>query len=76
MATCSSILAWTVPCTEEPGGRQSMWSQNRTRLSTHTGDSVDSALGRHSLPLTLRRLLSPYSPPSTKAFASGQQRAL
>ena len=27
MATCSSILAWRIPWTEEPGGLQSMWSQ-------------------------------------------------
>ena len=27
MATHSSILAWRIPCTEEPGGLQSMWSQ-------------------------------------------------
>ena len=27
MATRSSILAWRVPWTEEPGGLQSMWSQ-------------------------------------------------
>jgi len=27
MATHSSILAWKIPWTEEPGGRQSMWSQ-------------------------------------------------
>ena len=24
MATHSSVLAWTIPCTEEPGGLQSM----------------------------------------------------
>ena len=36
-ATHSSILAWEIPWTEEPGGLQSMESQkNRTRLSTHT----------------------------------------
>ena len=28
MATHSSILAWEIPCTEEPGGLQSMRSQN------------------------------------------------
>ena len=28
MATPSSILAWEIPCTEEPGGLQSMRSQN------------------------------------------------
>ena len=27
MATCSSILAWEIPWTEEPGGLQSMGSQ-------------------------------------------------
>ena len=27
MATNSSILAWRIPWTEEPGGLQSMWSQ-------------------------------------------------
>ena len=38
MATHSSILAWRIPWTEEPGGLQSMGSQSRTRLSdfTHT----------------------------------------
>ena len=40
MATHSSIPAWRIPWTEEPGGLQSMWSQrvdtteqlNRTEL--------------------------------------------
>ena len=27
MATCSSVLAWEIPWTEEPGERQSMRSQ-------------------------------------------------
>ena len=27
MATHSSILAWRIPCTEQPGGLQSMGSQ-------------------------------------------------
>ena len=34
MATDSSILAWEIPWTEEPGGLQSLGSQkSRTRLS-------------------------------------------
>ena len=33
MATDSSILAWRIPWTEEPGGLQSMWSQSQTQLS-------------------------------------------
>ena len=38
MATHSSILAWRIPGTEEPGGLQSMGSQRvrrLKRLSTH-----------------------------------------
>ena len=33
MATHSSILAWRIPWTEEPGGLQSMGSQSQARLS-------------------------------------------
>ena len=39
MAPHSSILAWRIPWTEEPGGLQSMESQSRARLKrlgTHT----------------------------------------
>ena len=32
MATHSSVLAWRIPGTGEPGGLQSMGSQSRTRL--------------------------------------------
>ena len=33
MATHSSILAWEIPWTEEPGGIQSMGSQSQIQLS-------------------------------------------
>ena len=33
MATRSSILAWKIPWTEEPGGLQSMGPQSQTQLS-------------------------------------------
>ena len=33
MATHSSILAWEIPWTEEPGELQSMGSQSRAQLS-------------------------------------------
>ena len=33
METHSTILAWRIPWTEEPGGLQSMGSQSWTRLS-------------------------------------------
>ena len=36
MATHSSILAWRIPWTEEPGGLQSMGSQSRIQLNTYT----------------------------------------
>ena len=39
MAAHSSILAWEIPWTEEPGGPQSMGSQGQTQLkqlSMHT----------------------------------------
>ena len=33
MATHSGILAWRIPCTEEPGGPQSIRFQSQTQLS-------------------------------------------
>ena len=33
MATHSSILAWEIPWTEEPGGLESLGSQSQTWLS-------------------------------------------
>ena len=33
MATHSSIIAWRIPWTEEPGGLQFIGSQSQTRLS-------------------------------------------
>ena len=35
MKTHSSILAWEIPWTEDPGGLQFMESQSQTRLSIH-----------------------------------------
>ena len=40
MATHSSILAWRIPWTEEPGRLQSMWSQ-RVRHNRATKPSTD-----------------------------------
>ena len=36
MATCSSILAWKIPWTEEPGGLIHGVAKSQTRLCTHT----------------------------------------
>ena len=35
MATHSSMLAWRIPWTEEPGGLQSDGSQSQTQLNMH-----------------------------------------
>ena len=35
IATHSSILAWEIPWTEEPGGLQSMGLQSQTQLSNN-----------------------------------------
>ena len=50
MAPHSSILAWGIPWTEEPGGLQSMGSQRVTRLkqlSTHAQQCVCSVTSKH-----------------------------
>ena len=47
MATHSSILAWRIPCTEEPGGLQSMGSQEWYT----TGQ-----LTQHTVPITCQAL--------------------
>ena len=45
MSAHSSILAWRIPWTEEPGGLQSMVLQRVTRLSTHGGETLSSEAG-------------------------------
>ena len=42
MATHSSILAWKIPWTEEPGVLQSMGSQNQMQLNTVMGQGTFS----------------------------------
>ena len=47
MATHSSVLAWRIPRTAEPGGLPSMGSQSRTRLkrlSSSSSSNIFSAL--------------------------------
>ena len=48
MSTHSSILAWEIPWTEEPGGLPSAGSQSRTRRSMHT-ESFHVRRGREQL---------------------------
>ena len=49
MATHSSILAWRIPWTEEPGGQQSMGSQ-RVGHDLGTEQQEQSLLPRRELP--------------------------
>ena len=42
MATHSSVLAWRIPGTAEPGGLLSMGSQSQTRLKRLGGSSSSS----------------------------------
>ena len=44
MATHSSVLAWGIPGTGEPGGLPSMGSQSRTRLKQLSSSSSSSSL--------------------------------
>ena len=46
MATCSSILAWRIPWTEEPGGLQSMGD---TTIAFNTFRGARTALGEEGL---------------------------
>ena len=54
MATHSSILAWRIPWTEEPGGLQSMGLQTQTQLNqfsmyacTYRALSLELPLGKN-----------------------------
>ena len=48
MATHSSILAWKIPWTEEPGGLQSMGSQSQTQLKRLSMYVSRDGLSSHS----------------------------
>ena len=57
MATHSSILAWRIPWTEEPGRLQSIGSQSRTRLkrlSMHRG-KIKNAI-KYKMPVGVDRI--------------------
>ena len=40
MADLSSILAWELPLTEEPGGLQSMGLRKTSRLNNHMASKI------------------------------------
>ena len=41
MATHSSILAWRIPWTEEPGGRYSPWGLKESDMIEHNNDILN-----------------------------------
>ena len=58
MATHSSVLAWRIPGTGEPGGLPSMGSHSRTRLkrlSSSSSDSIERVTGRKTRVLQIRK---------------------
>ena len=60
MATCSSILAWKIPWTEEPGGLQSMGSPRWTQLSRQALWLI------YNVVLVVAVQQSVFSPPATE----------
>ena len=58
MATHSSVLAWRIPGTGEPGVLPSMGSQSRTRLKQLSSSSSSSFYGVAQSQTQLKRLSS------------------
>ena len=56
MATSSSVLAWRIPGTGEPGGLPSMGSHSRTRLKRLSSSSSSSPRFESSASLVAQRL--------------------
>ena len=54
MATHSSVLAWRIPWTEEPGGLPSMKCKNWTRLSDKTILCIYTHMYKHIILFTLK----------------------
>ena len=68
LATHSSVLAWRIPGTEEPGGLPSMRSHSQTRLKRLGSSSSSVYLGRV--------LLSQFIPPSPSPLPSPPPRTV
>ena len=62
MVTHSSILAWGIPWTQEPGGLQSMESQSRTQLSNlhfhFSAFTYPKSKAGYSNPITTQLIIS------------------
>ena len=76
MATHSSILAWRIPWTEEPGGLQFMGSQRVGRDSAHTHtykDIFKGSVHQMSAELIISPFLSSSLPDLPERFSLGPQ---
>ena len=71
LATHSSVLAWRIPETEEPGGLPSMGSHSRTRLKWLSSSSIHS----RNFPVahTIKNLLAMQE---TRVWSLGQEDPL
>ena len=66
MATHSSVLAWRIPGTREPGGLPSMGSQSQTRLK-----GLSSSSSGRTFPSCMTETLCPLQGNSQFLFSSG-----
>ena len=57
MATHSSVLAWRIPRTEEPGGLQPMGSQSRTQPGTCRHVHADTGMSPYTNSLKYKTLI-------------------
>ena len=65
MATYSSILAWRIPWTEEPGGLQSMeLPETQIRAAEHTHVNLTQHLSPPQAPTTGGRASEPFPGPA------------
>ena len=58
MATHSSIFAWRIPWTEEPGRQQSVGSQSQTRLSDFTSLHFSFSVSCKIISVAVQKLFS------------------
>ena len=71
MATHSSVLAWRIPGTGEPGGLSSMGSQSRTRLKRLSSSSSSSIV---KSPSHVRLFVNPWTVASQALLSMGFSR--
>ena len=76
MITCSSILAWKIPWTEQPGGLQSKELKSQTQLRVHAGWRLPitrtyciGIVSTYHQPSFLSSFLPPFFPSSLLSIA-------